>query len=117
MKVFSRPGVWKAFALACFLAIPALWLMACSAMPVLRGDLEDVQTDQQDQLRAAERGDMIRTIVSGVLALVGSAAYARSRVLRYDSAPFEGQVDGRKVSASEDEIVKVVEAGRKSGIV
>ena len=116
MKSLSpSPGAWKALAATCFVGAIAVWFIGCSAMPVLQGDLDEVQQDQADAARAAENGNLWRTIISGSLALIGSIGVAQARAKRYDAQPFEGTVAGRTVKASEDDIVAVVEAARADG--
>lgn len=112
LKHLPGPRVW--FALAAILVAAGV-IAGCSAMPVLQGNLEDVQADQQAQMEAAESGNLLRTILFTLSAAAGSIGVAVSRQRRYDAAPFEGDVGGRKVAVTEDELVKTVEAARAEG--
>lgn len=116
MRKFIRgPGVWYTLS-AIFFTAAIVGFVGCSSwVPAFRGDLDQVAQDQRDALEAAQDGDVWRTIISGGLALLGSGAFAVGRQRRYDAQPFSGKVAGREVTASEDEIVAVVEKARKDG--
>lgn len=111
-SMLKRPGAWF---LAAALLLTAGIVAGCSAMPVLQGNLDDVVADQQEQAEAAEDGNVLRTVLFSLSALAGSIGVAVKRQRSYDAAPFEGEVDGRKVSVPEGDLVKVVEAARKKG--
>lgn len=111
MKIHKSPKSWAVLALALF----ALGLAACSAMPVLRGDLDEVQADQAAAADAAESGNLLRTLLFSASAVAGSVAVALRKVKRQDEAPFEATVGGRKIQFSEDEIGEAVLA-HKNGI-
>jgi len=113
MKIHKSPKSWAVLALALF----ALGLAACSAMPVLRGDLDEVQADQAAAADAAESGNLLRTLLFSASAVAGSVAVALRKVKRQDEAPFVATVENRQVTFTEDELGKVVEAARKSGTV
>lgn len=97
---------------AVLIAAAALTLWGCSALPVTQGTLDDVKADQDAAAAAAENGNVVRTVVSGLLALLGSVSVAVGSLKRHDAKPFQGTVNGRTVSATEDEIVAVVEKDR-----
>lgn len=120
-----RPRAW--YVLAAIFFVGAI-VAGCSAMPVLQGNLEDVQADQQAQMEAAESGNMLRTVLFALSAAAGSIGYAArgqrkaevksaDRERAYDQAPYVGVVDGREVAVTENEVVKAVEALRKEGKV
>lgn len=110
---FSRPRSWVVAA-AIFLA---LGLAACSAMPVLQGDLEDAQSDQKAAAEAAEDGNVVRTVLFSASALATAVAYSLRKVKKQDEAPFVAKVAGRDVTFTEDELGSVVEAARASGTI
>lgn len=112
LKSLPGPRVWFALA-AIFLA--AGFVAGCSAMPVTQGTLEEVQADQAAQAQAAEEGNLFRTVLFSLSALAGSVGVAVRRQRKYDEAPFEGEVGGRKVSVQEGEVVAAVEHLRKEG--
>lgn len=116
MRKFIRgPGVWYTLS-AIFFAAAIVGFVGCSSwVPAFQGDLDQVAQDQRDALNAAQNGDVWRTGISSVLALLGAVSVGVARQRRFDAAPYEGEVAGRKVTASEDEIVAVVEKARKDG--
>ena len=117
MTIFSRPGAWKALSAICFVGAVAVWFIGCSAMPALQGDIDEVKADQASAAAAAESGNVWRTIISGSLALLGSIGVAQSRLKKYDAAPLEGEVKGRKVTASENDLVALVEDAKAKGVI
>lgn len=114
LKSLPGPRVW--FALAAIL-LAAGFVAGCSALPVLQGNLDEVVADQQAQAEAAESGNVLRTVLFSLSALAGSVGVAVRRQRKYDEAPFEGAVGGRKVSVTEDEVVAAVEHLRKDGFL
>lgn len=97
---------------AAFLALAAYGFIGCSAMPVLRGDLDEVTQDQAAAMESAESGNTWRTAISSLSALVGAVLVSMGQIKRKDNQNFSGTVNGRKVEASEDELVALVEAKR-----
>ena len=97
------------------LALGVIGLCACSALPVTQGTLDDVMADQATAADAADSGNVLRTVLSGLSAFGGAVLLAIGRLKAHDKAPFQGNVAGRTVSATEDEIVAVVEASRNGG--
>lgn len=95
-----------------FLGLAAIGFIGCSALPVLKGDLDEVQQDQMAAMESAESGNVWRTGISSISALIGSVLVAAGQIKRHDNKNFSGTVNGRKVEASEDEIVALVETVR-----
>lgn len=112
--ILPRPRAW--YVLAAIFFVGAI-VAGCSAMPVLQGNLEDVQADQAAQMESAQSGNLLRTILFSLSAAAGSIGLAVRRQNAYDRAPYVGKVDGRDVAVTEDEVVKAVEAARKEGKV
>lgn len=97
----------------------AIGLTACSGLrailPASQGNIDDVRADQEISAQAAEDGNTLRTALSGLSALAGSILVSMGLVRRKDNQPFSGVVNGRTVTATEDELVSVVEAVREGG--
>lgn len=115
---FRSPTLWRAISAIFFVSAIATLMIGCSSMlPAFQSDLEDIRTDQNMAMESASEGDWIRASISGLLALAGSVTYAIGQKKKYDKAPFEGEVGGKKVLVSEDEIVKAVALAKSEGKV
>lgn len=94
------------------LVLGAIGLIACSALPVTQGTLDDVVADQATAAEAADSGNVLRTVLSSLSAFGGAVLLAIGRLKAHDNKPFVGKVGGRTVTATEDELVAAVEARR-----